>query len=422
MKKKYLLLSILTLTVFFSCKEDVGKLSVTYQEATAVYGDMNEVRAQPINTPIEALVNPGKIFVTPEYIFLGEEEKGVHVVDNTNPSNPVMVNFINIPGNREFFVKDQFLYADSYYDLLKIDISNPQQVTLISRAEYVFQDEFKNDQGETLLGFTFKEITTEVETDSELFNELSNSTIIYRDFASNIIPKSAVPSSFAGNSNDQSGTVNRITWANGYVYMITNKNLAIINDNTSFNVVPANNDLFLEEDMETIFPYNNNLFVGSRSAMNIYSIESPENPQEVYTFDHATACDPVLPTDDVAYITLRTGDFSDCPGHTNALIVLDISDLSDPDEEQEISMKSPYGMTLFDNTLYVGEGANGLSIFDVSDREDPVLLEQIEGVTAYDVIKHPSEEGLLLIAGPDGLSQYEMSGNFDLSLKSRIEY
>ena len=59
-----------------------------------------------------------------------------------------------------------------------------------------------------------------------------------------------------------------------------------------------------------------------------------------YLFDHATSCDPVLPTDKAAYISLRTGDFTECPGNTNALIILNIENLQSPKLAAEIEMRS----------------------------------------------------------------------------------
>ena len=418
----YLFIALVTVSIM-SCNDDIGKINITYQEASAVYGDLEEIRATPLNDVVQSVNNPGKIYVSNNYIFLGEEEKGIHVINNINASNPVHVNFIAIPGNREFFVKDEYLYAESYYDVLKINISNPENAILEGRAEFVFQEEFTNDAGETLLGFSFTEVSKELDQDSDFYNEIMTDRIVYLDFAQNIIPKSAVPSSFAGNSNQQSGTVNRITHAKDHVYVIGNTSMNIIDDSGSaFEKVSGNQTFWAPNDMETIFPYEDKLFIGSRSSMTIYDISNPEQPSEDYIFDHATACDPVLPIDEVAYITLRTADFSSCPGNTNALIVLDIEQLNNPEQVNEIEMKSPYGMTLIANLLFVGEGENGLSIFNVVDRQNPVLVKTVENLSAYDVIQHPGNPGLVLIAGPNGLEQYSINNNLDFSFESRIDF
>ncbi len=409
--------------LFYSCNKDKGTATITYQEATAIYGDLEEVRQQPLNVATRPIDNPGKVFVGADFILLGEEEQGVHVIDNSDINNPQFVNFIEIPGNREFFVEGDYLYAESYYDLMKIDVSDLNNVQLAGRANNLFQEPLTNDKGETLLGFSYKEVTREVDIDSDLYTQILADQYVYLDFAKNIIPKSAVPSSFAGNSNQQSGTVNRITYSQDHVYVINFNQMAIVdNRNGDFTQVASPTQLDFPDDMETIFPYEDKLFVGSRSAMNIYDAASPRQPTDLYQFDHATSCDPVYPVDDVAYITLRTGDFSECPGHTNALVVLDIENLNSPSEVEEISMRSPYGMSLYNDLLFVGEGENGLSVFDASDRKDPDLVKKFDDIAAFDIIPHPAHQGLILIAGPDGLSQFTMDGAMELSLNSQIDY
>ena len=57
-----LLLAGLISLQYFSCTKDIGTALITYQEATAVYGDLEAIRNQPLNTPTQAVVNPGKIF------------------------------------------------------------------------------------------------------------------------------------------------------------------------------------------------------------------------------------------------------------------------------------------------------------------------------------------------------------------------
>ncbi|MBE62144.1 MAG: hypothetical protein CMB89_07260, partial [Flammeovirgaceae bacterium] len=110
--------------ILLSCEDDFGKKTVTYTKATALYGDLDALRATPLNGHARDIVDPGKIFVYDNLILVGEEGHGIHVIDNTDPQNPSAVSFLSIPGNREFFISEGTLYAESMYDMLKIDISN----------------------------------------------------------------------------------------------------------------------------------------------------------------------------------------------------------------------------------------------------------------------------------------------------------
>ena len=64
----YLILLSLPL-LFHACAKDIGTLNVTYFEATAVYGDLDEVRSQPINDTPREISNPGKIYISENLIL-----------------------------------------------------------------------------------------------------------------------------------------------------------------------------------------------------------------------------------------------------------------------------------------------------------------------------------------------------------------
>jgi len=416
MKKVIYPLLLLTAIAFQSCTKDFGKVEVTYTKATAIYSDLSEIRTVPLMGDIQQVVNPGKIFVADDLILIGEEEKGIHVVDNTDPTNPSPIAFINIPRNREFYVEGNQLYAESLYDMVKIDISDKSNPKLVSRVENAFAQDITNSKGEVLTGFTFEEVTEEVEGDSRLLDQIWGwDNVFYHDYANQLIPPSAVPASFAGTSGNAIGAVNRIAFQNNHVYVIGRSNMTIFEDTGELTFISTNP---VGWQMETVFPHEDHIFIGSQTAMQIFDVDNPERPIEIASFWHATSCDPVYPVDDVAYVTLRTGDATDCPGDENSLVVLDIANLFNPIETQTIEMESPYGLTLANDRLYVGEGANGLKIFDATNKKNLELITFDESIEAYDVIHHPTRNDILLVAGPEGLGQYEIEGTTGLSLVS----
>lgn len=87
-----------------------------------------------------ALNNPGKIWVEGNRIYIIEQYEGVHIIDNSDPSAPVNVRFIYIPGIKDVAIKDGILYADNAIDLVAIDISNPVSPALTSRVPDVFDE------------------------------------------------------------------------------------------------------------------------------------------------------------------------------------------------------------------------------------------------------------------------------------------
>lgn len=418
--KKFSILFSLAL-IIGSCSSDFEKLTITYTKGTAIYGDLAELRQLALNGPAQEVVDAGKVFISNELLLVGEEGEGIHIFDNSNPQSPAAKSFMNIPGNREFYVEGNILYAESLYDMLKIDLSNPSQPQLVTRLENAIGTDIQLFDGRSLIGFDLETVTEQVSKNSNIYEQIyAGDSYLYYDYEENLIPPSAVPSSFAGNSNSQIGSINRIAYLDGYVYMIGRSKLTIYDDREDFTQVFDNH---IGSNMETIYPLENRLFIGTNNSVDIYSIADPAAPQYESGFWHAASCDPVFPIDrNTAYATLRTGEFATCPGDINALVVLDISSLWNIQQVQEVEMLSPYGITSIGDKLYVGEGENGLKVFNSANSRNLELVQWDQSVKAYDVLAHPTLSHILLIAGPEGLSQYQVGQSSELQLLSRIDY
>lgn len=410
----FLLLSVL----LWSCTSDVENVSLTYTKGTAVYADLTEIRQTPLLGQARPIENAGKIFISDKLLLVGEEDKGIHVFNNTDPENPVAQAFITIPGNKEFYVDGNSLFAESYYDMLKVDLTDATQPQLVTRIENAISTPIYNSLGEAAVSFDFAVVTEKVDKNSNIYEELWNNSELYFDYENRLIPESAVPSSFAGNSSNQIGSVNRIAALDGSLYVISRSNLSIY-DSENFQQIYNQS---VGRNMETVYPMGDRLFIGTNNSVDIYNVSDPSNPELESNFWHATSCDPVFPVNEnTAYATLRTGEFVECPGDVNSLVVLDISSMNFVQQFQEIEMISPFGLTMIGETLYVGEGENGLKIFDASDERNLRLERWDQSVEAYDVLAHPTLSHILLIAGPDGLSQYQI-GSQQLDLLSRIAF
>ena len=419
-KMSYLILGSLALFMF-SCTKDTGSIEVTYFKAEAIYGNLDDSRATVLNAPASEIVNPGKIYIGEDFILIGEEGKGVHVIDNSNPSNPTTTNFINIPGNREFYVEGDKLFAESIYDFVKIDISNTNNAVLESRLNDVIATPTYNAAGDALLTFNFTEVTEKLEIESVAYTQASTFDYVYYDYLENVIPQSAVPSSFAGTTG-QSGTVNRVAINGDNMYLINKSNLLILEDDGANINLLSNERIGWGNTLETVYVHEDALFLGTTGSMEIYDVSTPTQPRQLDRYSHTTSCDPVYPKGKVAYVTLRTGDERRCPGDINAMVALNIEDFSNIYETSQTEMISPFGMTSKNDVLYVGEGENGLKMFDISNAEKPSLIKFDQGIEAYDIITHPSNNNQILIAGPEGLSQYMIDEELDFQLESTIQY
>ena len=139
------ILSFLLITVMLgmtACVKNTCKQKHTYTYFEAVYKTKEAVRANIKSNPARSVENPGKIYTLGKYIFLNEVDKGIHVIDNTNPSQPRNIFFIDIPGNLDIAVKGNILYADLYTDLVAIDISNPANIKVEKIIDGIFPERY----------------------------------------------------------------------------------------------------------------------------------------------------------------------------------------------------------------------------------------------------------------------------------------
>lgn len=394
---------------------------MTYNKATAVYGDIDSLRNTPLVGASRNIGNSGKIFVGEDFLLIGEKDQGIHVFDNTNTSAPVPVGFINLPYTEEFYVEGDIIYAESHYDFLKINIADIYNPKLMDRVEYAFGEAIENADGEVLLGFTYKVSTEKFELNSPEAEALSESSYLYYNYMNELIPLSSVPSSFAGSGSEIKGTLNKIAVHNSYIYVIGNTTIYTFRDDVS--AVTYIGESEIGNEMETIYAENNNLFIGTKFSMIVASVSNPSNPTYISEYNHPTSCDPVYPNGNVAYLTLRTADFSGCAGDENTLVVLDITNVNSPLEIDQITMDSPYGMALIDNKLFVGEGENGIKIFDATNPAALNMLSSNASILAYDVLAHPTLPNVILTTGDAGLQQYTIDySDFSMQLISTINY
>ena len=72
------------------------------------------------------LKNPGKIYCKGDYIYVNELYKGVHIINNSHPANPVREGFITAPGCVDIAIKENIIYVDNAVDLVAFDLKSKQ--------------------------------------------------------------------------------------------------------------------------------------------------------------------------------------------------------------------------------------------------------------------------------------------------------
>jgi hypothetical protein len=413
---KKLLLSSKIAFVFFavavlfqSCLKDSA--TKTYTIYRPVYKSIAEVRAAIKSDAATPIIHPGKIFVLGHYIFLNEVDKGIHIIDNSNPSSPVNKYFVSIPGNLDLAVKGNALYADQYRDLLTIDISNPVNVQVKKITEKVFQPRqyanyFLQDTTKMIVNWIKKDTT--VNANDQQILPTGRPDILW---FSNPAAQSAAPPT-AGIS----GSMARFTLMNNYLYTVTDYDLNVFNVSDAENPVYTNK-INLGWQIETIYPFKNKLFIGSMTGIYIFDVSMPSIPAQTSRFAHLTQCDPVIADNDYAYVTLHGGAI--CHGTLNQLDVLNIADINTPYLVRSYPLTNPHGLSQAGNTLFVCDAEAGLKVFNTSNPGDLKLIKTIDGINTYDVI---TQNGTAIVVAADGLYEYNFNDVNNITLQGKINF
>lgn len=129
-------MALLPIFIFLNCDKPQDKEDHIVEGLRPVYISLeNIVFAE--SQPAQNFGTLGKIVSLEDFIFINEQFEGVHVIDNSNPQAPTKLHFWKIPGNVNFTLKDNYLYADNTRDLLTIDISDPAEIKLVNRIENI---------------------------------------------------------------------------------------------------------------------------------------------------------------------------------------------------------------------------------------------------------------------------------------------
>jgi hypothetical protein len=354
----------------------------------------------------QPLHNAGKIFLRGPYVFVNEKYEGIHIIDNHDPANPRPVSFLRIPGNVDMAVRGNLLYADNGPDLVTIDISDPAHAKLTSRVADAFQELPMPEAGP-------------LEEACQPANRPANTVVIgWRKLA----PGEAVPlkityprggimffsagvatsaSNASANAAGKGGSLARFAVLNQALYTVDEQSLRLF-DLQNPAVPVAGPRLPLGFGVETIFPQDHYLFLGTQRGMYIFDVATPAAPKQLSFYAHVVSCDPVVVDGRYAYVTLRTG--RTCGGGANVLEVIDLTNLSSPQFVRSYPMTGPQGLGAENNKLYVCD--DGLKSFDTSQSPSLKPLQHFS-TRMTDVIPNGN---YLLAIGPGGLYQYRING------------
>lgn len=411
----FLLAALLALT---ACEDRIIEV---FTANSPVYMSYDELRQAVGQSAARELGNPGKIYFKDNYLFIVEEMKGIHVIDNSNPASPVNLTFLEVPGNVDIAIRGNILYADSYVDLVALDVSDLQNITEVGRVRDVlpytlppFDEEYPlariDPKRGVVAGWEIKKVRQEVET---YYYPVYWKEGGWMNDAVGGVSSGGVGSGGTG----VGGSMARFGIRENTLYAVDNTTLHI------FSISDPANPVFRKDfqagwGIETLFILGERMFLGTQTGMRIYDISVPNSPMYLADFWHVTGCDPVVVQDTLAYITIRGG--TTCRNTAvNQLVVVSVAQITRPVELITYPMEEPYGLGIDGATLFICDGEAGLKVYDVTDtwRISQNLIARFPDIRGYDVIPL---DGVLMLIGADGLYQYDYSNVKQISLLSKI--
>jgi len=377
-------LGTVLLLLISGCQKNQGKLYVSYEP---IYAPRTAVLASINGNASEPITSVGKIYVKDPYIFISDTGRGIHVIDNHDPSHPVQAAFLAIPGNNDIAVKGNILYADMEDELLTLDISNIHNVRLLNEQQNIFHYYGTEGSGKIIVGW---KKTYRTHPNPLIMPGCANCQFLASNYSSS-------------SSTGVAGSMSRMVLVGDYLYAIPERhNLQVIDIGNPVRPV-LGRQVYAGFDLETVYPFRDKLFLGSMEGVYIYDISNPGNPTSLGAFSHGRACDPVITDGDYAYVTLHAG--TSCGGASNELDVLNIQDLAHPALIQSLPMTRPMGLSKEGNLLFVCDPP-GVKIFDAGSPGSLELRNTLDIGNAYDVI---TSNGRLVAISDKGVYQFDYS-------------
>ena len=198
MKQSFYLFLVLILLGCENNIEDIYRYSknISQSKDYPVYLDMSEIGNIQVkaNLPLSA---PFKILSNDKYYFVGEMLKGIHVYEKKGGSVSYLC-FIECRYIKGFELTDNKLFCNNLVDLVVIDVTNPQQITVLYRQKnqfnkftsYVNYWNIPYVEGKGIVAGTEVHVLTGTITDKQPNLDFTEYDKLYGNLTTKVIPDS----------------------------------------------------------------------------------------------------------------------------------------------------------------------------------------------------------------------------------------
>jgi hypothetical protein len=209
-------------------------------------------------------------------------------------------------------------------------------------------------------------------------------------------------------STGAGGSAARFTISGNFLYAVDNTSLKSFDISNPAATPVLKSTTNVGVDIESIFPYQDKLFIGSSRSMYIYSLANPALPTKLAKADYPVrmSCEPVVAKDSTSYSTLNTTGPG--AGGQSQLVVFDIKDITKPVLKVSLPLINPGGLGISDTALYVCDGPK-LLVYNIHNTYSPQLHRTITGETFFDVIPYGN---ILICQVSNGIALYDISTRY----------
>jgi hypothetical protein len=339
-----------------------------------------------------SITNPNNIYRYDTLLLVSDSLNGLLIYSVADEQSPRYRAHIPLKGNRGMAMKDSIIYANSWGGILAL--------RLVNDTNYEVTSVIKDDPYHSGMGYF------------EGGDYVSSWGGFDCGFAAS--PKDA----YGGSGTESSGSGGSyaiFAVIDSFLYYINDR--AIITMDISDAAKPRKlSETYVGWSIETLFPTRDHLFIGGSNGMYVMDRGNPSHPVTIGSVIHFRARDPVVVKDSMAYVTLRSG--FDQWVNTDELMVVNLASITSPKLVKEIPLKTPYGLTIADTLLYVGQGSNGWTLFGLSDPQSPAVLRKWSTPNVKDIIRM---ENRLYVMCFDKIGIYSVSDPQNPVLVSEID-
>ena len=402
------------------CRDMVFE-KLQYNANVPVYMEFNEFRSVIATDEVRMLQKPGRIKAVNGFLFINEAQQGIHVFDIRNAATPRPLTFISIPGNNAFAIHGNSLVADSYIDLVVLDISKADNPITLQR----FEDFFPNmlplmDVQLPIYGLDFKKgVVVEWKTKdiTEVVDKDSEGRAEFISFNHSTGPQIGdIKVGISATTIESLSSMGGFELADDYLYIAHNDKLIVLEAHNPKQLI-CTDKLKMHAHIGSIKRTEDYLFLGALSEMHVYEIENPKKPHFMAAMPTLAACDQIEQFENHA-VALKRVD-NNCTASEGYLQVFELIRPFNPSLSDALPTRAT-AIAKSGDALFVGKANGGLNVYKVDTQTSDLVFSEMTAYPEVNVEKLFVEEGILFVLGDGKISLFEIVGDYELQLLSTI--